>query len=58
MTEEMEDYCCGNEATLPIGITLTSARFTGNPIAECEFCEYRCAYWECPCELEHNCEAN
>jgi hypothetical protein len=54
--DEMETYCCGQEATLPNGIVLTSARFTGNPIAQCEFCAYRCAYWECHCELEHECK--
>lgn len=51
------EYCCGSEATLPAGIRISNARFTGNPIAECDLCgDFRCAYWECPCELVHDCQ--
>lgn len=55
--ETLEDYCCGAEATLPESIRISHARFTGNPIAECDRCEDFCvACWECACELEHDCQ--
>jgi hypothetical protein len=44
-------YCCGDDATLPDGITISR----GSAIASCGFCGYRCAYWECACELVHEC---
>lgn len=37
-------------------ITVYRAHFTGQPVARCEACGWLCAYWECPCEWEHECE--
>lgn len=49
-------FCCGDDATLPDGVEIVRARFTGQSIAVCYRCdEFRCAYWECPCELVHEC---
>lgn len=47
------EYC---DCSLPKGMTITQGRITGNPIAECSNCDYRCAYWEHACELEHDCQ--
>lgn len=52
-------YCCGDEATLPNGVEITRSRFTGQAVAVCYLCEdFRSVYWECPCELVHECEGN
>lgn len=49
-------YCCGDDATLPEGVEIIRARFTGGSVAVCYRCDdFRCAYWECPCELVHEC---
>ena len=49
-------YCCGDDATLPDGVEITRTHFTGQPLAVCYRCDdFRCAYWECPCELVHEC---
>ena len=49
ITELDEDVCC--DSKLPKTISLTY----GTAIASCSKCSYRCAYWECACELEHDC---
>ena len=49
LLEIEEDVCC--EAILPDGISVSF----GTAIASCERCSYRCAYWECACELRHDC---
>jgi len=41
--------CC--DAVLPDGVSVSF----GTAIASCERCSYRCAYWECACELRHDC---
>jgi hypothetical protein len=48
-------HVCGN-VELPEGVTITHAHITGQAIAECSRCEdFRVAYWECACELVHEC---
>lgn len=42
--------CCENPK-LPNGVNVTY----GTAIATCSYCSYRCAYWECACELVHEC---
>lgn len=42
---------------LPAKVYITQ-NMSGMPIANCRFCSYACAYWECACELEHDCEEN
>lgn len=36
-------------------IEFGNAWFTGAFIAKCKKCNFVCAYWECGCELEHDC---
>jgi hypothetical protein len=44
-----EETCCG--ASLPDGVSVSF----GFAVATCSRCSYRCAYWECACELRHDC---
>lgn len=54
-TEELThaDTC---EEELRAGMTIDRTRITGQPVAECAGCKFVSAYWECACDLEHNCE--
>lgn len=40
---------------LQTGVTITQTRIVGNAIAECANCNFKCANWECACELAHDC---
>jgi hypothetical protein len=46
-----DEECC-QLPELPKGVTVSF----GFGMASCENCSYRCAYWECACELAHDCE--
>lgn len=50
----MEDYCC--DSGIPNGMTVYRSRFGGNVVAECETCPTIWGYWECACELAHECQ--
>lgn len=52
-TYQEEETCT---APLPDGIEIYSARFTGEGRARCLHCNFVCGYWDCACELEHDCE--
>ena len=41
---------------LPDGMRVYRTRLAGNLVAECERCDKVFAYWECACELAHDCE--
>lgn len=32
------------------------SHLSGAYVAACDNCDYVCAYWECACELAHDCE--
>lgn len=49
-----EDVCC--DSPTPKGIYFYSAHMTGGAVAQCHNCTFTCVYWECDCELEHNCK--
>lgn len=49
-----EIYCCENPV-MPKGVTADYGVF-GTYRAVCDFCDYVCAYWECACELVHDCK--
>lgn len=51
----LEEVCCINPK-LPKGINTYYAHLSGAYVASCVNCEYVCAYWECACELAHNCK--
>lgn len=40
----------------PKSISTGHSRITGDYTASCNRCAYRCAYWECACELAHDCK--
>lgn len=50
---ELTETC---EAELRAGITISNAWITGQPVAECAGCKFTAVYWECACDLEHECE--
>ena len=43
-----EDFCCG--ALIPERMSVAR----GTAMASCP-CGFRCGYWECACELIHDC---
>lgn len=51
-TEVQGTHVC--ETPLPENMSVAH----GTAMASCSNCSYRCAYWECACELEHDCEDN
>lgn len=48
-------YCCESPA-LPKGVNTYHSLF-GGYVASCDNCDYVCVYWECACELAHECKA-
>lgn len=48
ITDYEEDVC---DEALPEGIWITRGFGTAN----CRYCNFRSAYWECACDLEHDC---
>lgn len=56
MTTTTEIYCCENPQ-MPKGMKAGHGLF-GGYVATCENCNYVCGYWECACELNHDCEVN
>jgi hypothetical protein len=49
-----EIYCCEN-AQMPEGMKAGHGLF-GGYVATCANCNYVCGYWECACELNHDCK--
>lgn len=41
---------------IPSTIDFYSSRLAGEPRAKCRECGFVSAYWECACDLEHNCD--
>jgi hypothetical protein len=58
--EGIPDTCsdCAHEAQCePLKkITFTSGYLSGQPVAACKKCQYKCVYWECNCDLRHDCK--
>lgn len=50
----MEYYCCDSKT--PSGMTVYYSHFGGNLVAECDSCTTIWGYWECACELVHDCQ--
>jgi len=50
----MEDYCC--DSGVPNGMRVYNSRIGGNLVAECATCTTVWGYWECACELVHECQ--
>ena len=50
----MVDYCCDSKT--PNGMTIYHSHFGGNLVAKCNSCTTIWGYWECACELVHDCQ--
>jgi|688.fasta_scaffold1860513_2 DNA-directed RNA polymerase subunit RPC12/RpoP len=51
------EYCdCGEP--IPDGVEFYNTRITGEPRARCSHCDWVSAYWDCPCDLVHECQTN
>ena len=48
-----EDDTCTEP--LPEKISTYHARITGHYLASCIFCDFLSVFWECACDLEHDC---
>jgi hypothetical protein len=56
-TLEIEEwFCCDSVA--PKKIRFGFSQFGGSYNAYCDKCSFVCAYWDCACELEHDCKEN
>jgi hypothetical protein len=49
----LEEYCCANPV-MPKNMKAGHGLF-GGYVATCTACDYVCGYWECACELQHEC---
>lgn len=55
--EPLCDFCLhAKDCTPPKKIEFGNTWFTGNFVAKCKKCNFVSAYWECGCELEHDCD--
>lgn len=52
-TQYEEDEC---QEPAPKTISFYNARFTGGAVAQCSNCRFTSVFWECNCELEHDCD--
>ena len=51
------DWCLEHEGcTVPAGVRVGMARLSGTAIAWCEECGMRWGYWDCACDLVHDCD--
>lgn len=51
---EISDDICENP--MPKYMKTQHSNLSGDYVAICEKCDYVCAYWECACELMHECK--
>jgi hypothetical protein len=58
--EGFPDTCseCAHEAECePLKkITFTNGYWSREPMATCKKCNYKSVYWECNCDLRHDCK--
>jgi hypothetical protein len=52
--DNTEEWCCGDSAEMPKSVTASYKTF-GGYTATCSKCNFVCGYWECACELQHDC---
>lgn len=52
--EVQDTHTCDTE--LPKSVYFSNTRITGASIAECSACGFKSAYWECACDLVHECQ--
>ena len=51
---ELDEVCC-DEEQLPAGVSVGQAWLTGAFVATCASCSFVSAYFDCACELAHDC---
>lgn len=51
---ELDAFCC--EADLPNGVSVGRSWFGGQVVARCAYCGFSAVYFDCACELVHDCE--
>lgn len=44
-----------DECVMPNGVRGYTSRLGGNYVATCDTCGHVWAYWDCVCELDHEC---
>jgi hypothetical protein len=50
------EWCADHDGhTAPASIATGHTLIGGEYVARCTLCAYVCAYWDCPCELAHEC---
>jgi hypothetical protein len=50
-------WCEGHlSCVVPAGVCVVLTQWTGGPVARCQGCGFMCGYWDCVCELSHDCE--
>jgi hypothetical protein len=50
------EWCAAHDRHVaPLSIATGYSQFGGEYIATCALCDYVCAYWDCGCELAHDC---
>ena len=56
VVENGEMLCIDHGHEMPIGVVFYETRFSGGFCARCEACGHVWVYWECACELVHDCD--
>lgn len=49
------EFGSGCEMPLPSGVTVGFSHFAGTFRAVCDRCSFMSVYWECACDLRHDC---
>lgn len=57
MTVDLDDHTASC-ANWPPNVTVRETTLTRQPVAECSRCEFVSAYWDCPCDLIHQCHTD
>lgn len=49
-------WCAAHDGhRTPVSMSFGRSHLGGNPVAECSRCAFVSVYWECGCELAHDC---
>jgi len=56
-TRPLCEYC-GCDTELQYSVKIHTAHLGGHAVATCSECDFTCVYWDCACDLVHECEAD
>jgi hypothetical protein len=56
VVENGELLCIDHGHEMPTGVVFYRAQWVNEPRARCETCGIVWAYWDCACELVHDCD--